>query len=340
MNNNMFVRTNKYNQVESREYSLMTPKVIMHPRLAWMLYYKEVKNVKKVAERFNISRKTFYKWWSRYHHSRAKPASLVNVSKKPHYSPMATPPCIIQKVIEAKLKTGFGQRKLREYLSANCNINLSEHTIWKLIKQNRTDKFNHSETSNNLEAPKQDIQPGDEIQIATLDIRSYLNHSSQVMYSAVDKATHLRISKIYFDSSTESTIKFIKLIIDKFPFKIRLLGTPANQIFNCLHRGNEIRQLKNDFINPLLKRDGIRHQSFTDDSLDKPLIVEMLTYDEERFLKIKILDSIEDANIQLKKYIDHFNNHNISPINNNLTPLQNIRLFQNFKTLYYFDPLD
>jgi transposase len=336
----MFERTNKHNQVESREYFSKKPKVIIHPRLAWMLYFREVKSVKKVAERFNISRKTFYKWWNRYHNSGENPASLLNVSKKPHYSPMATPSSVIQKVIEAKLKTGFGQRKLREYLSANCNINLSEHTIWKLIKQNPRDGLTYSVSLNNLEDPKQDIKPGDEVQIATLDIRLYLNHLPHVMYSAVDKTTHLRISKIYSDSSIESTINFIKLIIDKYPFKIKLLVTPCNKIFNCLHQVNEIGQPKNDFMNSLLKMDDIQHQSFTGECFEKSLIIEMLSYDEEKFLKVKILHSIEDANSQLKKFIDFFNNHDISSINNNFTPLQKIRLYHNFKTLYYFDPLD
>jgi hypothetical protein len=160
------------------------------------------------------------------------------------------------------------------------------------------------------------------------------------MYSAVDKTTHLRISKIYSDSSIESTINFIKLIIDKYPFKIKLLVTPGNKIFNCLHQVNEIGQLKNDFINSLLKRGDIQHQSFTGECFEKSLIIEMLSYDEEKFLKVKILHSIEDANSQLKKFIDFFNNHDISSINNNFTPLQKIRLYHNFKTLYYFDPLD
>jgi hypothetical protein len=93
-------------------------------------------------------------------------------------------------------------------------------------------------------------------------------------------------------------------------------------------------------MNSLLKKDDNQHQSFTDDSFEKSLIVEMLSYDEEVFLKVKILHSIEDANSQLKKFINQFNNHDISPINNNFTPLQKIRLYHNYKTLYYFDTLD
>ncbi|MDP2207911.1 MAG: leucine zipper domain-containing protein [Bacteroidota bacterium] len=109
---------------------------IFHPRLAWMLYYKQVQSVAKVCEKFCISRKTFYKWWNRYYKSGYSQNSLIDESRKPHTSPLATPKYIVKKIIEAKLLTGYGQRRLRNYLIENHNINLSEHTIWKLLKQN------------------------------------------------------------------------------------------------------------------------------------------------------------------------------------------------------------
>lgn len=209
-----------------------------------------------------------------------------------------------------------------------------------MIKQNPIAGLSYSDTLTNFEHQKQNIEPGDKVQIATLDIRPYLNHLPHVMYSAVDEATHLRISKIYSDSSFENTINFINLIINKYPFKIKLLVAPDNKIFNYLHQVNEIGQLKNDIMKTLLKRNDIQHQLYTDDSFEQSLIFKMFSYDDDKFLKVKILHSLEDANTQLKKYINHFNNHEISSMNNNFTPLQIIRLYHNFKTLYYFDPLD
>ncbi len=38
-----------------------THNIVVHPRLAWILFYQETKNVNKVCNKFNISRKTFYK---------------------------------------------------------------------------------------------------------------------------------------------------------------------------------------------------------------------------------------------------------------------------------------
>ena len=109
--------------------------IVFHPRMAWMMYFEETGNVREVCTLFGISRKTFYKWWARYRTSGRDPDSLRDRSRRPRNSPNATPANVIELVIEAKKETGFGQRKLREYLKKRYNFLLSEHTIWKLLKR-------------------------------------------------------------------------------------------------------------------------------------------------------------------------------------------------------------
>lgn len=107
----------------------------LHPRLAWMMLYQQTKSVSEVCRRFGISRKTFYKWLKRYQSSSGDSRSLVDRSRRPNRFPRATPETSIQLIKKAKEETGFGQRRLKAYLADKYNINLSERTIWKLLKK-------------------------------------------------------------------------------------------------------------------------------------------------------------------------------------------------------------
>jgi len=107
----------------------------LHPRLAWMMMYKETKSAQAVCEKFGISRKTFYKWLKRYKQTNGDTGSLTDRSRRPHTFPRATPDSKIEILKMAKQQTGYGQRRLRVYLEQKYNISLSERTIWKILKR-------------------------------------------------------------------------------------------------------------------------------------------------------------------------------------------------------------
>ncbi len=107
----------------------------LHPRLAWMMCYEETGSAQAVAEKFGISRKTFYKWLKRYQESNGDSTSLVDRSRRPHNFPRATSESNVALLMEARKQTGYGQRRLRAYLEEKYNISLSERTIWKILKQ-------------------------------------------------------------------------------------------------------------------------------------------------------------------------------------------------------------
>lgn len=107
----------------------------LHPRLAWMMAYRETGNAQAVCARFGISRKTFYKWLKRYQQSNGDSTSLCDRSRRPHHFPRATRPEHVELLRRVREETGFGQRRLRAYLEEKYRISLSERTIWKLLKR-------------------------------------------------------------------------------------------------------------------------------------------------------------------------------------------------------------
>ena len=118
------------NQIEERGHNGS-----LHPRLAWMICYNETRSAQEVCRRFGISRKTFYKWLKRYKQSDGNSGSLMDMSRRPHAFPRATPESNVLLLKRLKEQTGYGQRRLKAYLQANYNISLSERTIWKILKR-------------------------------------------------------------------------------------------------------------------------------------------------------------------------------------------------------------
>jgi transposase len=116
----------------------------LHPRLAWMLFYDETRSVQEVCKRFGISRKTFYKWLKRYKQSSGDSGSLMDQSRRPHRFPRATPASSVLLLKQVKDQTGYGQRRLKIYMQEKYNINLSERTIWKILKRmNEAESLSH-----------------------------------------------------------------------------------------------------------------------------------------------------------------------------------------------------
>lgn len=323
------MQTELLKHIEENHSNLSNKSFIIHPRLAWMLYYQEVHNVKKVCERFGISRKTFYKWWNRYYNSGKDTKSLFDISKKPHHSPLATPRHIIQTIIKAKLETGYGQRKLKEHIKNKYDISLSEHTIWKIIKQYRKGNGVIIDTNIKLDT---NCKAGDIVQISTMDIRAYLNHQPYVMYIAIDQATHLRISKIYEEPLLENTIDFLKCIIEKYPFLIKTLYTPMEQIFKI----NKSKPSEPSSLNI----NQIEQIYFTNHQLETSLVASTHAQDEQHFFKITVFTSVDDANRKLKIYLDNFNNHQKRFTLLGLTPLQKLRTFEEYSKIFYFDLIE
>ena len=111
-------------------------------RMAWFRHYWHSGNVREVCERFQISKKTFYKWLKRYKESGEDLKSLDDRSRRPHRFPRSTPESVVLLLRQARAETGYGQRRLKAYMARNHNISISERTIWKILKRFEVQQIN------------------------------------------------------------------------------------------------------------------------------------------------------------------------------------------------------
>jgi len=309
--------------------------VIVHPRMAWILYYQEKKNVRLVCQKFGISRKTFYKWLKRYNKSGGDPSSLRDNSRRPHRFPRATPREVVQQIIEAKKETGYGQRRLKQYLVEKHNITVSEHTIWKLLKRlNANNSFSLSDTAPSSVEP----QPGEIVQIAAKDITMYINHYQYVQYTALDTCTKLRISKIYRRLSWRSAADFVKFVIEKFPFSIKEMQTPSDGAFTNGSASSDISAILFEPVPVLAQKNNIKHTLLTDGKVRQLPVEKLHQSDDEEFFKRNAHRKPEDLVRTAAEYVTLYNNHRKHEELSGLTPLQKLRSFSDFKNIVYFDP--
>lgn len=308
--------------------------MIVHPRMAWILYYEEKKDVGLVCQKFGISRKTFYKWLRRYRKSGGDPTSLIDGSRRPHRFPRATTPEVLQIILRVNRETGYGQRRIKRYLAEKHNISISEHTIWKLLK-----RYKGAKGLSAYAAPSTpEIRPGTLVQVVVRDITAYMNRHKYVQYTAFDTCTKLRISKIYQKHSWRSAADFVRLIIERFPFSIKELQTPADDAFTNSRVGDEISTILYEPVPVLLQKANIKHTPLREAQLRQTPAAELLQVDEEEFFKRNSYRKPEELIRAMAEFVTLFNNHRKHDDLNGLTPLQKLRAFPEFKGIVYFDP--
>lgn len=91
-------------------------------------------NISDSCRRYNISRKTGYKWIKRYEKAGSVEA-LTDQSRRPLHSPRQTVPAIVEKVLAVRDAKGWGADKLA-WVLAGEGIKLPVITIHRILKRN------------------------------------------------------------------------------------------------------------------------------------------------------------------------------------------------------------
>ncbi len=78
--------------------------------------YNEGASIVDLAETYEVSRKTVYKWLARHEENGA--AGLADRSRKPQHSPSELSEEIVKQIIAARQRWKWGPRKLRIKLAA------------------------------------------------------------------------------------------------------------------------------------------------------------------------------------------------------------------------------
>src|SRR6187551_2324077 len=94
---------------------------------------EEARDVARTCRHFGLSRKTFYKWKSRFEAHRE--AGLCDRPRTPHRSPRATPADVVSKILYLRQQYHFGPTKIADYLKRFHQLSIAGNTVHRLLQK-------------------------------------------------------------------------------------------------------------------------------------------------------------------------------------------------------------
>lgn len=213
-------------------------------RFRWYLqvdkYYMPVKEVCRI---FCISKKTYYKW--RKHDYGENSNNYI--SRKDHPSLKLTPEIKLA-IYYAKVKYGYGPKKMRRYLEDKHSLSVSTTIIYRyyrkrhlIMKPQKKLPWYHP-----MKEPYLPLKPGDNIQLDVKYVPS-LEGTWNYQFRFLDTFTDMQYAIDCLDKSARSTIYAFRMAKRYFPFEMAGIQTD---------NGGEFRGLFAIYLNKL----GITHR--------------------------------------------------------------------------------
>ena len=218
--------------------SVKMPKTTQEERLRWILpiINKEIKLV-DVAKVCPHSERSLKRWCALYREGGAE--ALIPKSTEPKRQPNETPIRIKEEVIALRKKTGVCALKLHWKLKKSGLV-VPTSTIGKilkkegLVKKYRTKKVKYKY----LRAKR---KPGELVEIDVKHVPGAIQGKKYYQYTAIDTATRWRHLEIFDEECTFHSIKFLEIVLKKFPHVITAIKTDNHSTFTNYYVGTNKR---------------------------------------------------------------------------------------------------
>lgn len=291
-----------------------------------MVKFTQNHSVTETALRYKVSRKTVYKWLSRYD---GTVKSLEDLSHRPKHSPRSHTERELQQ-IRRRLKRHHWTDLLLAYqeLVEKDGYTRSYGGFKRIAAKLKAEKPEKRKKRRRPKPYQRADYPGQKIQIDVKYVPSYCvaDGRKYYQYTAVDECSRWTYREMYDEHSTYSSKKFLEGLIRHIPFPIREVQTD---------NGTE-------FTNRLLVTKS-RHRTMFEEALEEMGIlyhrIQIATprhngkverqhrTDEARFYRHMRMYSLEDGRKQLAEYQRKSNDY-IKTCLGMRTPNQIVRMYQ------------
>jgi transposase InsO family protein len=289
------------------------------------------KGVAAACRAFGISRKTYYKWWTRYQAAHGDPASLQDQSRRPKTHPQTAPPKVVQAVIRLRKRYGYGPRRLQFYLREDEKITFSVCGIYKIL--NRAGlivRYARKRKKYQTYAPYIRF-PGQKVQVDVKYVpwsKGQKRTQRLYQYSAKDLFTKLRFIRCYDELSAKATVDFLKRALRFFPFPVRCLQTDNGVEFTYVLAGTDLEHP----MDTLCREHKIRHALIPvacpryNGQVERSHRTDM-----EELYRRSSYTSLQELAPQIERYAAYYNHHRPHMALNMLTPLQKLRSVKGYE---------
>ncbi|TXJ35798.1 DDE-type integrase/transposase/recombinase, partial [Brachyspira pilosicoli] len=198
-----------------------------------VLKINKVKNKEVLALKYKISIRTYYYWKSQLEtYSIIKPKSTKPKTNKNKLKNKK----IIKRIIEIRKLYGYGKLKIKKQLELE-NIKVGTTAIETVLKENNLYRSKKKKIKRKHKG-KHAIyikEAGEKVQI---DVKyAFFGEIRYYQFTAVDLAMRMSFRYLYDEKSPNSTIDFVKRMLDYFPFRIHCIQTDNGReyTYRCIN---------------------------------------------------------------------------------------------------------
>ena len=288
-----------------------------------VLKINKVKNKEILALKYKISIRTYYYWKSQLEtYSIIKPKSTKPKNNKNKLKNKK----IIKRIIEIRKLYGYGKFKIKKQLELE-DIKVGTTAIETVLKENnlymsKKKKIKRKHKGKHAIYIK---EAGEKVQ---MDIKyAFFGEIRYYQFTAIDLATRMSFRYLYDEKSPNSTIDFVKRMLDYFPFRIHSIQTDngteftyRKHLFDTVHpldifcKKNYIKRVYSPVASPWYN--GIVESTH---KLDQKEFYDFCTQEL----------TLEKANLKLRKYNNFFNHKRIHSALNYDTPMLYFKKLRN-----------
>ena len=291
-----------------------------------MIKYATKHSVTETAIRYKVSRKTVYKWLSRYD---GTTVSLEDRSHAPKNSPRKHTEKELNQ-IRHRLKLHHWTDLLIAYqeLVERDGYARSYGGFKRVASKLKNAKKSGKKVKRKPKPYKRAEYPGQKIQIDVKYVPSYcpVDGNKYYQYTAVDECSRWTFREMYDEHSTYSSKDFLEKLIAKAPFPIREVQTDNGSEFT-----NRLIVVKSKhltlFEQALIDLGIIYHRIQIATPRHNGKVERQHRTDEARFYKYMKMYSLEDGRKQLAVYQTKSNNY-IKTCLGMKTPNQVVKMYQ------------
>lgn len=266
-----------------------------------MVKYAAKHSITETAIRYEVSRKTVYKWVNRYD---GTTDSLVDHSHRPLNSPRKHTDKEI-KQIKRRLKRHKWKDLILAYqeLMEKDGYTKSYGGFKKIVSKLKALKPQKKKRKKKPKPYARAEYPGQKIQLDVKYVPSYcaVDGKKYYQYTAVDECTRWTFREMYEEHSTYSSKQFLEKLIEKAPFPIREIQTDNGSEFTNRLIVTKSKHLTL-FEGLLIEMGIIYHRIQIATPRHNGKVERQHRIDEERFYKHMKMYNLEDGRRQLAIY--------------------------------------
>lgn len=162
---------------------------------------------------------------------------------------------IVEKIIHLRTKYHFGPERIALYLRRFHDIKISGSGVYHVLKRQGLRRLPRNTPRRAVASQRYEKQvPGHHVQadVKFLTFKSAAGSKiKRYQYTAIDDAIRIRALKIYERHNQANAIDFINHVVDRFPFRIKMIRTDRGHEFQArFHWHVESLGMQHVYIKP------------------------------------------------------------------------------------------